>query len=147
GNVQTVMGHPTTATHTYADGTIGRTITATATDEDDTFTANSLNVTVNNVAPTVGVPTVNPPNATAETATSFSIAGTFSDPAGAADAPFSAIVYWGDGGNSPATVSGFNYSFSGSHTYLLAGNYSVTVAVTDKDTLTGTSAAASVTVT
>src|SRR5262249_45248494 len=82
--------------------------------------------------------------------TSFSVSGTFTDPAGALDQPFTAIIHWGDGSTDAATVSGssnpFAYAFSGSHTYAQSGAYDVTISVTDKDGATGTSAPASVTV-
>jgi len=50
---QAVSGNPSSVTHVYTDGPGSLTITATATDEDGTFSANALAVTVNNVAPTV----------------------------------------------------------------------------------------------
>jgi hypothetical protein len=50
--VQTVTGNPSSITHTYDDGPNSYTISATATDEDGTFSANTRGVTVNNVAPT-----------------------------------------------------------------------------------------------
>jgi len=36
---QVVSGHPSSVTHTYADGTHNYTISATATDEDGTYAA------------------------------------------------------------------------------------------------------------
>ena len=44
-------------THTYADGPSTPHITVDLTDEDGTFTnvANPLNITVNNVAPTIAI--------------------------------------------------------------------------------------------
>jgi len=38
-------------THVYADGTSGYTISASATDEDGSYAANTMGVIVNNVAP------------------------------------------------------------------------------------------------
>ncbi len=49
---EVVSGNPASVTHTYADGAATYTISATATDEDGTFSSNSLVVTVENVAPT-----------------------------------------------------------------------------------------------
>ncbi|MBY0526133.1 MAG: PKD domain-containing protein [Gemmataceae bacterium] len=53
--VQTVTGNPSSVVHAYADGSAAgtqRTITATATDEDGgPYNANSIIVTVQNVAP------------------------------------------------------------------------------------------------
>src|SRR5205807_1282863 len=82
--------------------------------------------------------------------TGFSVSGTFTDPAGALDQPFTAVVNWGDNTTSTATVSGagnpFSYGFTGNHTYAQSGSYNVTVSVTDKDGGTGTSAPMSVAV-
>src|SRR5207244_2864214 len=76
--------------------------------------------------------------------------GTFTDPAGALDQAFTAVVHWGDSTTDSATVTGsanpFSYSFSGNHTYAQSGNFSVTVSVTDKDNGTGTSTATVVSV-
>src|SRR6266436_4709529 len=102
------------------------------------------------MAPTVSTPTVSPTSTSEGSATSFSVSGAFTDPAGALDQPFTAVVNWGDATTSTAVVSGssnpFSYSFSGNHTYAQSGPYNVTVSVTDKDGGTGTSAAAAVTV-
>src|SRR5262249_9479428 len=82
------------------------------------------------------------------TATSFSVSGTFSDPAGALDQTYTAVINWGDSTTDTATVTGssnpFGYSFSGNHTYLQSGHYHVTVSVTDTDGQTGPSAPISV---
>ena len=55
GAVETIFGNLPTAAHTYTDGDADFTINATATDEDGTHAANSLNVSVLNVAPTLSV--------------------------------------------------------------------------------------------
>jgi uncharacterized delta-60 repeat protein len=57
---QVVTGNPTSATHTYIDGDAPYIISATATDEDGTFSAgNTVAVTVHNVAPTADDATFN----------------------------------------------------------------------------------------
>ena len=91
------------------------------------------------------------PNSTSEGAnTSFSINGTFSDPGGINEEPFSAVIHWGDGATDLATVSGngnpFSYAFSGNHIYAQSGTYDVAVSVTDMDGDTGTSAASTISV-
>ncbi len=66
---QVVTGNPSSVSHTYADGTVTYTISATATDEDGTFAAgNTVDVTVHNLAPTANDATFtlaeNSPNGT-----------------------------------------------------------------------------------
>ncbi|MFB3885031.1 MAG: PKD domain-containing protein, partial [Thermodesulfobacteriota bacterium] len=72
-----VSGNPSSVTHTYADGPVSYTISATATDEDGTYDgSNTVGVTVNNVAPTVDAG----PDATIDEGGAFTITGIFSDP-------------------------------------------------------------------
>jgi hypothetical protein len=52
---QVVVGNPASVTHTFADGPALRTINATATDEDSTFAANMLMVTVANISPALSI--------------------------------------------------------------------------------------------
>ena len=136
--------------HTYAQSG-SYNVTVSITDKDGaTGTSAATAVTVANEAPTVSTPTVAPTSTTEGSSTSFTVNGTFTDPAGAADAPFTAVINWGDSTTDTATVTGsgnpFDYSFSGTHTYASSGTYDVTVSVTDKDGGTGTSAAQAVTV-
>src|SRR5439155_1556789 len=92
--------------HTYAQsGTLN--LTESVTDKDGgTGTSAAAPVSVANVAPTVGTPIVSPTLVNTGQATTFSVSGTFTDPAGALDQPFTAVVHWGDGTTSTATVSG-----------------------------------------
>src|SRR5207244_1924993 len=55
GNTSTLAGTATTATHVYSDGPNQYTISATGTTDDGTLTANTLVVSVNNIAPTVSI--------------------------------------------------------------------------------------------
>jgi hypothetical protein len=55
GPVQHILGDPSSVTHTYEDGPNSYIISATATDEDGTYSAAPLTVTVNNVAPTLTI--------------------------------------------------------------------------------------------
>ena len=136
-----------TGNHTYPQNGLYN-VTISVTDKDSGVgTSSATVVTVNNVAPTVAAPTVAPTTVNEGASTAFTVSGTFTDPAGALDQTFTAVVNWGDGGpTSPAVVSAFGYSFSGNHTYAQSGSYNVTVAVTDKDGGIGTSAATVVTV-
>ena len=49
GVIQIVTGQPSSVTHVYGAGGTTFTISATATDEDGTFNANNLSVTVNRI--------------------------------------------------------------------------------------------------
>ena len=56
GATETVAGSAASATHIYADGPASYTISATASDEDGTYAAaNTISVTVANVAPTAAI--------------------------------------------------------------------------------------------
>src|SRR5205807_699168 len=131
--------------HTYAQSG-SYNVTVSVTDKDgSTAASTAVTVNVTNVAPTVGTPIVSPASASEGAAAAFSVSGTFTDPAGALDQAFTAVVNWGDAATDTATVGGnanpFSYAFSGSHTYAQSGSYNVTVSVTDKDGSTGTSTA------
>ena len=108
-----------TPNHTYADNGI-YTVTLTVTDKDGGMGADTLTVTVNNVAPAADAGADQMFNE-GDTA---NFSGSFSDP-GSVDTH---TIEWnfGDG----ATDSG---SLTPSHTYPTAGVYTVTLIVTDKD--------------
>jgi len=131
--------------HTYAQsGTYNVTAKVTNT---GTFTGTSsvTTITVNNVAPVVATPNAPTPEAAlAGVSTSFTLSGSFTDPAGNLDAPYTATVNWGDGTTgSPATIIGsgnpFGYSVTANHTYATSGTKNVTVTVTDANGGTTTS--------
>jgi hypothetical protein len=137
--VETVTGNPASVTHVYADGPATPTISATATDEDGTFSSNSREISVKNVAPTVTsieVPLC-PPMEPVRVGTAISASAMFSDP-GTLDT-HTVLWNWGDGTAPTAgTVSGD--SVSGTHAYAIPGMYSPSVAVTDNDGGTGSRA-------
>jgi PKD repeat protein len=139
-----------TGSHTYGQSG-SYPVTVSVTDQNgSTGTSNPATATVANVAPIVDTPNVSPAKTTEGTVTGFSIGGTFSDPAGALDQPYTAVVDWGDNTPTEAAIvddNTFSYSFNGNHTYAKSGTYNVTVSVTDKDGDTGVSSASSVTVT
>ncbi len=140
-----------TGNHAYAQNGSYNVTVSVADKDGDTGVSSAVPVSVANVAPTVGTPVINPTAASEGTSTSFTVNGTFTDPAGALDQSFVAVINWGDGSSDSATVSGssnpFGYAFNGSHTYAQNGSYNVTVSVTDKDGDTGTSTAVPITVT
>ncbi|WP_428938143.1 PKD domain-containing protein [Fontivita pretiosa] len=122
GTIQTINGSPGSVKHLYADdGTY--TISATASDEDGTYSANSKTLTVNNVAPTL---TISGPNTTAEGST-YTLTLTRSDPG--ADTIRQWIINWGDG--STQTISGSPASVT--HVFADNGSYSITASAADED--------------
>jgi hypothetical protein len=85
-------------------------------------------------------------NSTATQTFSGSVA-TFSDADGAGAGSFTATIAWGDGQTTTGQIAASGngtFSISGSHVYILAGNYSVSVVLTDAD---GTSASTTSTAT
>lgn len=111
--------------HTYADGPNTYTISATATDEDGTFSAVSLTVTVNNVAP---IPIIQAPLEVDEEI-EFSIIVTFTDP-GILDW-HTYTINWGDLTSGGGTASGF--TIIATHTYEDPGTFLIEITVTDND--------------
>src|SRR5205807_1413742 len=55
GTIDTLSGNPPTATHVYLDGVSHYTISATATNDDGAFSANTIPVTVNVVPPNLTI--------------------------------------------------------------------------------------------
>jgi hypothetical protein len=125
-----------TVSFTGLDGPATKTVTVqvTAVSSGLTKTADAK-VTVNNVAPTVGVPVVSAePSLVSK---SVSARATFSDPAGDLDEPYTCVVNYGDTNmNWQGAVSG-NTCSGPMHAYAKIGTYIVTVKVTDKDGGTG----------
>jgi hypothetical protein len=134
--------------HTYATAGI-YSITARITNTDGhTGISPGTTVTVSNVAPVVGTPSVTPTTASKRVATTFTVTGTFTDAGAASDATYLGCVDWGDGTGSKVTITGsgnpYSYSFIGSHTYLYAGTAAVRVRVRDKYGALGSSATVNV---
>jgi VCBS repeat-containing protein len=130
GAVQTVSGNPSSVAHVYTDGPNHFTISATATDEDGTYTAvNTIAVAVNNVAPTAdGVS--GPATGARGQARTFTL--TASDPSSVDQAAnFTFKLSWGDG--STQTVVGPSGT-TVDHTFVASGTYTVQLtSVADKD--------------
>ena len=128
GNIQTVSGSPGSVSHTYADGSQTCTISATATDEDGTYNAgNSLNVTVNNVAPTASLS--GPATGVRGQLRTFALGAV--DPSAIDQAgSFTFNINWGDGSSQPSTGPA---SQQVGHVYTTAGTYTVQLTATDKD--------------
>jgi len=133
--------------HQYLDDPSGTpddyTISVTVTDKDNDAGTATKDITVNNVAPTVGAIsgfTLDPIKVGISIPL---VSATFTDP-GTLDT-HTALWDWDDGTTSAGTVteSGGSGSVSGSHSYLAAGIYTISVTVTDKDGGSGTSTATS----
>src|SRR6185503_17808334 len=124
------------ASHTYADnGTY--TATLTVTDSQGAQTAANVQVTIANVAPSVG-PINGVPGDPIAVGTLLTLNASFADPG--ADANWQYRVNWGDGTPiSIGFVSSTSVSISSSHTYAAIDTYMVTVSVADKDGARGTS--------
>ena len=121
-----VDGSPSAVTHVYADGAGAYVVSATASDEDGTYNANTLAVAVNNVAPEVALDG----DATGARGQARGFAGTFSDPG--ADT-WTAVVNYGDGGGDEPLALNTDGTFAFDHAYAASGTYAVTVTVTDDD--------------
>ena len=110
------------------------TATYTVTDDDGGSSADTVVITVTNVAPVIQ--TFTSSNASYSSTSNngvVSIAGTFSD-AGSHDT-HQVIVQWGDG-STPETLTSVNqltHAFSGSHAYQNGSVYSISVVVVDDD--------------
>jgi len=106
-------------THVYGDNGV-YTVTLTVTDDDGGFGVDTLTVTVYNVAPTVYAG----PDQTVFLGQTVIFSGSFTDP-GTKDTH---TYFWGfgDGTNASGTLMP-------THVYTAAGNYTVTLTVTDDD--------------
>lgn len=140
GSVQTVAGNPSSVTHSYANGNADYTISATAIDEDGTYDAgNTVGVHVNsspigteNSAPVIGDVTSDALKVgSAAVGSSVTVSASFTD-ADVLDT-HTAIIQWGDGTTSDATISesGGAGSLSGSHAYATGGQFTITVTLSD----------------
>jgi len=108
------------------------TLTLTATDSAGLMATSSTTVTVSNAAPVVGSISGLPTGPVAiNSVVSSSVS--FIDP-GTLD-PHTAVWSWGDGSSSAGAVTEIHGagSVTGSHTYTVAGVYTVTVTATDAD--------------
>jgi hypothetical protein len=124
-STQIVNGNPPSVTHTYADGSSAYTISATATDEDGTFSAgNTLSVTVNNVAPTLVISGA----ASVNEGSTYTLNLSSSDPG--ADTVDHWTIDWGDG--ALELVSGHPASVT--HTYADGpSSYTISATASDED--------------
>lgn len=112
--------------HAYADD--GEyPFSVTVSDGFDAGAAGS-SVTIANVAPSVDAG----PDATVESGQAFDFSGTFSDP-GIEDDPWAWTIDWGDSDDTSGETSDQSVAIEASHQVCGAGDYTVTLTVTDKD--------------
>jgi hypothetical protein len=123
GSIQTINGNPSSVSHVYADNG-AYTISATATDEDGTWSANTHQVNVANVPPTL---TVTGGGGTISEGSSLTLNLSATDPG--ADTISSWTINWGDG--HIQTINGNPSSVS--HVYADDDIYNITTSATDED--------------
>ncbi len=120
-----VAATPGDITHTYVDGPSAPTIEVSVTDEDGTFLAGTLGVSVVNVAPTISAPTT----ATITEGDTLTTSISFSDPG--VDTHEATIDYGeGAGPGAPTVVTS---PFDLSNLYEDDGLYTVTIDIEDSD--------------
>ncbi|HEX7446069.1 MAG TPA: dockerin type I domain-containing protein [Pirellulales bacterium] len=132
GATQTLAGNATSATHIYSAPPNAVTISATATDEDGTYTADALPVAVDDAPLTASALTLT----SVEGATFNGTVASFTD-ANALPrlSTFSATIDWGDGmGSTSGTVvanAAGGFDVQGTHVYAEEGTLPVTVTIDD----------------
>lgn len=112
--------------HTYADNG-NYAYSVTVSDGFDSGATGS-NVIIANVAPSVDAG----PDAVVESGQTYDFSGTFSDP-GVEDAPWSWVIDWGFGPNTNGQTNDQSSPVEASRQVCVAGDYTVTLTVTDKD--------------
>ena len=127
GTVEPVAGTPSTATHVYADGSYGYTIAAVGTDDDGTYAATPLAVSVFNLAPAVYA---GPDASLPKKEVPFAQAGSFADPGAES---WTGTVDYGDGSGVQPLALYPDGGFALSHGYGNSGTFIVRVTVADGD--------------
>ena len=124
GTVEAVLGNPSTADHTYADGPNDYTISASASDEDGAWPSNTIDVAVHNVAPALTISGAS----SLDEGSVYTLNLSSSDPGD--DTITEWVINWGDG--STETAAGNPVSIT--HTYADGLNhYTVTAQAYDED--------------
>ena len=124
------------AYHTYEDddptGTASDvyTITVTAEDDDTGTGSATAQFTVNNVDPTVDSVLIS--GTPAFPGDPITVESDFSDPADSFDS-YTYVVDWGDDTSTGPQIIGYGSLISEDHAYATAGDYTITVTVTDDD--------------
>ncbi len=121
------------ASCSFADGPSVQAVRARIFDKDGGFTEYSTAVSVSNAAPVLGA--IEAPASPVFVNTPATVRAGFAD-SGGADT-HTARIDWGDGSVSEGAVNEMlgtgNGVVSGEHLYLLPGNYTIQITLTDKD--------------
>lgn len=123
----TLTGKTFGLAHTYVDNGVN-TVTVVVTDDDDGVGQDDATIAVNNVAPAVDAG----PDATVESGETYDFSGTFSDP-GIEDDPWDWVISWGFGPDTEGSTNDQSGAIEASRQVCVAGDYTVTLTVTDKD--------------
>jgi len=127
-------------THQYLDdnpnvtSSDNYTINYQIVDNNGTGEAGQTVVTVNNVNPIISNLAVNP--STVTVGSTATLTGDYTDPGyhgGFQDESLTVFIDWGDGASGFLTTTGAPGGFLQTHQYSAAGNYTITVKVTDND--------------
>jgi DNA/RNA endonuclease G (NUC1) len=121
-----------TVSKTFADNG-AYTATLVVSDAFGWEKATAQNVTVANVAPTVSLSATTPVSILS--GGSVGATGSFTDPG--SDAPWHAVLDWGNGTTTPSTLNTSGASVSGTSSFFTIGTYTVSLTVTDKDGAVG----------
>jgi PKD repeat protein len=127
----TLAGKTFELSHTYVDNGV-YTVTVEVTDDEGDSGSDQVEVTVLNVPPTVDAG----PDAEVTSGETYELSGSFSDP-GLADDPWTWEIDWGFGANTTGSTNDQSALIEASRQVCVAGTYTVTLSVTDKDGGTG----------
>jgi hypothetical protein len=134
GKTDVLLGNPTSAQHAYAQGGRTYTISAEATDEDGSFNANQLTLTVQDTA--ISLTAHGASLASFERSPFQETVATFTDSAASAQqGDFTASVTWGDGTSSSGQITATGagtFAVTASHTYLDEGRFTVQISIRDQ---------------
>ncbi|NDV93296.1 hypothetical protein GTH32_19275, partial [Alteromonas sp. 345S023] len=112
-------------THTFADGNSSATISVQIVNDEGTFDGGTVDVTINNVAPTLALSGAS--TSIQNTAYTLNL-GAIIDPGDDTIVANGITVYWGDG-----TTETYSSVGDVSHTYTTVGDFTIRVSLEDED--------------
>jgi acid phosphatase type 7 len=128
-------GTGATPSHAYAQNG-SATVTLTVTDSKGLASSPATTTTtIANVGPQVNAG----PDVSLAVGAALNLSASFTDP-GADDSPWTYTIDWGDGATTNGSRSTQGSAITASHSYGTAGQYTVSVTVTDKDGAAGSDA-------